>query len=291
MNEAIENKATLKPAVSLKVMKERGVAGVSTVKSWGVDPRLVQFEEGFNRPINREHVESIKAALRAGHELDDIKVRVEEGAIIAVDGHHRVTAAVEWLAEPGVQEPEGGFQLGAKQFRGNDAERVIHLITSSQGLALAPLERSAQYRKLIGWGWTHQQIAEAVGRSVQNVSDALLLADANSDVRQAVSAGSIAATEAIKVVRQHGEKAGAVIGRAVDAAKAAGKTKATAKHVEQTKPGWPKGDRVEKIRHEITCDEFVAAIRREIATKGKERCEIACPAFADLISYLRSTSN
>ncbi|MCY0913234.1 hypothetical protein [Massilia antarctica] len=30
-----------KPAVSLKVMKERGMLGVSTVKSWGVDPRLV----------------------------------------------------------------------------------------------------------------------------------------------------------------------------------------------------------------------------------------------------------
>lgn len=291
MNQEFEKKTTLKPAVSLKVMKERGMAGVSTVKSWGVDPRLVEFEAGFNRPIDREHVESIKAALRAGHELDDIKVRVDEGRIIAVDGHHRVTAAVEWLAEPGVQEPEGGFQLGAKQFRGGDAERVIHLITSSQGLALAPLERSTQYRKLVGWGWSHQMIAEAVGRSVQNVSDALLLAEANSDVHQAVRSGSIAATEAIKVVRQHGERAGAVIGKAVDAAQAAGKKKATAKHVEQTKPGWPKEDRVEKIRHEITCDEFVAAIRREIATKGKERCEVACPKFADLVAYLRSTTN
>ena len=291
MQDATENKTTLKPAVSLKVMKERGVAGVSTVKSWGVDPRLVEFEEGFNRAIDRDHVESIKAALRAGHELDDIKVRVEDGRIIAVDGHHRVTAAVEWLGEPGVKEPEGGFQLGAKQFRGNDAKRVIHLITSSQGLALTPLERSKQYRKLVAWGWNHAAIAAAVGRSLQNVSDALLLADANSDVHQAVQSGSIAATEAIKVVRKHGEKAGAVIDKAVVAAKAAGKSKATAKHVEAESPGWPKEDRVAKVRHEITCDEFVAAIRREIETQGEERCEVACPQFADLVKYLRSTTN
>lgn len=290
MSEENKNQTTLKLAVSLKVMKERGMVGVSTVKSWGVDPRIVQFEPGFNRPINREHVESIKAALRAGHELDDIKVRVEGGAIIVVDGHHRVIAAVEWLAEDGVQEPVGGYKLGAKQFRGNDAERVIHLITSSQGLALLPLERSTQYRKLAGWGWTPQAIAEAVGRSVQNVSDALLLADANSDVHQAVRSGSIAATEAIKVVRKHGEKAGAVIGKAVGAAQAAGKTKATAKHMEPERLGWPKEDRVASIRHEITCDEFVAAIRREMATMGKERCEVACPQFADLVAYLRSSS-
>ncbi|NHZ62630.1 MULTISPECIES: hypothetical protein [Massilia] len=262
-----------KPAVSLKVMKERGMPGVSTVKSWGVDPRLVQFEPGFNRPINREHVESIKASLRAGQELDDIKVRIEDGNIIAVDGHHRVAAAVEWLAEPGVREPEGGFQLGAKQFRGGDAERVIHLITSSQGLGLTPLERSAQYRKLVGWGWTSSAIADAVGRSVQNVSDALVLADANSDVKLAVTEKQISASNAAKIVRQSGGRAGAVIAEHVEAARLQGKAKATAKQIAGNTP-----------------KDLVAAIRREIESGGTFRAEEVCPTFADLITYLRGTA-
>ncbi|WP_157778840.1 ParB/RepB/Spo0J family partition protein [Massilia violaceinigra] len=266
------NQRSEKPAVSLKVMKERGTPGVSTVKSWGVDPRLVQFEPGFNRPINREHVESIKTSLRAGHELDDIKVRIEEGAIIAVDGHHRVTAAVEWLAEPGVREPDGGFQLGAKQFRGGDAERVIHLITSSQGLGLTPLERSAQYRKLVGWGWTPAAIAEAVGRSVQNVSDALVLADANSDVKLAVTEKQISASNAAKIVRQSGGRAGAVIAEHVEAARLQGKAKATAKQIAGNTP-----------------KDLVSAIRREMDSGGTFRAEELCPSFADLITYLRST--
>lgn len=260
-------------AVSLKVMKERGLPGVSTVKSWGVDPRLVEFEPGFNRPINREHVESIKAALRAGHELDDIKVRVEEGRIIAVDGHHRVTAAVEWLAEPGVKEPPGGFQLGAKQFRGGDAQRVIHLITSSQGLALTPLERSVQYRKLVAWGWSPQAIAEAVSRSAQSVSDALVLADANSDVKQAVAEKQISATNAVKIVRQEGERAGQVIKEHVQAAQKAGKAKATAKQVAGATP-----------------KDLVVAIRAEMESQGQQRAELLCPAFAELIAYLRGTA-
>ena len=260
-------------AVSLKVMKERGAPGVSTVKSWGVDPRLVQFEPGFNRPINREHVESIKAALRAGRELDDIKVRVDEGAIIAVDGHHRVTAAVEWLAEPGVKEPPEGFKLGAKQFRGNDADRVIHLITSSQGLALTPLERSIQYRKLAGWGWSVPAIAAAVGRSAQSVNDALVLADANSDVKHAVAENQISATNAVKIVRQSGSRAGEVIKQHVKAAKVEGKAKATAKQVAGATP-----------------KDLVVAIRAEMESGGRDRAEDRCPAFAELITYLRGTA-
>jgi len=53
------------------------------------------------------------------------------------------------------------------------------------------------------------------------------LAEANSDVHQAVNAGQISGTAALKMVKQHGSRAGAVIQAGLEQAKAEGKEKVT----------------------------------------------------------------
>ena len=101
------------------------------------------------------------------------------------------------------------------------------MLNSASGLALTPLQLGVQYRKLIGFGWTEPQIANRRGKSVQHVKDMIQLAEANSDVHQAVNAGLISGTAALKMVKQHGTKAGAVIQEGVAQAKAEGKEKVT----------------------------------------------------------------
>lgn len=259
-----------KAAVSLKVMRERGMPGVATVKSWGLDPRIIKIRPGFNRPISREQVESIKISLRAGATLDDIKVEVEDGVILMVDGEHRWTAVMEWLSEPGTQEPPDGYKMGAKQVRLSDAERVVHLITSSQGLGLTPLQRSEKYRLLAGWQWTPKQIADAVGFSENSVRDALVLSGANSDVKQAVTENKISATSATKLVRKHQSKAGAVIEQHLEEAKLQGKPSVTAKQIEGNTPR-----------------DLVNAIKKDRESGGTFKAEDLAPYFKDLILYLR----
>lgn len=212
--------------VSLKVAAEdKNNPAVSKVTSFAVDPRVLEVEEGFNaRPLNADHVAEMSLALRNGATFPALDVRVDAGRILIVDGHHRHAAALDAIAK--------GFDiksLDVRHFRGNDADRVAHMISSAGGLALTPLQLGVQYRKLIGFGWTETQIANRGGKSVQHVKDMILLGEANSDVHQLVNAGKISGTAALKAVKQHGSKAGAVIQEGLEQAKAEGKDKVTPK--------------------------------------------------------------
>jgi ParB-like chromosome segregation protein Spo0J len=222
------NKQTMSDSfVSLKVAAEKKIHGdsVSKVTSFAVDPRLLEVEEGFNaRPLNMEHVAEMSLALQNGAIFPPLEVRVEEGHIILVDGHHRHAAALDAISK--------GFEiksLDCRQFRGGDADRVAHMITSAGGLPLTPLQLGIQLRKLHGFGWTEKQIATRIGKSIEHVKNTILLAEANSDVHKAVNAGEVSSTTAAALVKKHGSKAGKVIQDGVAKAKASGKTKATPK--------------------------------------------------------------
>lgn len=211
---------------SLKAAAEdKNNPAVSKTTQFAIDPRTLEVEEGFNaRPLNADHVAEMSLALRNGATFPPLDVRVDEGRILIVDGHHRHAAALDAIAK--------GFEikvLDCRQFRGNDADRVAHMLNSASGLALTPLQLGVQYRKLIGFGWSEKQIADRRGKTVQHVKDMILLGEANSDVHQAVNAGLISGTAALNVVKKHGSKAGAVIQEGLEAAQAAGKSKVTPK--------------------------------------------------------------
>lgn len=211
---------------SLKAAAEdKSNPAVSKTTQFAIDPRVLEVEEGFNaRPLNADHVAEMSLALRNGATFPPLDVRVDDNRILIVDGHHRHAAALDAI--------EKGFDiksLDCRQFRGNDADRVAHMLNSASGLALTPLQLGVQYRKLLGYGWSEKQIADRRGKSVQHVKDMVLLGEANSDVHQAVNAGQISGTAALAIVKKHGSKAGAVIQEGLEAAQAAGKTKVTAK--------------------------------------------------------------
>lgn len=211
--------------VSLKVAAEKKIHGdsVSKVTAFAVDPRLLEVEEGFNaRPLNAEHVAEMSLAWRNGAVFPPLEVRVEDGHIILVDGHHRHAAALDAIFK--------GYDIKSvdvRQFRGNDADRVAHMITSAGGLPLTPLQLGLQYRKLIGFGWTEKQVSARVGKSLEHVRNMVLLGEANSDVHQAVNAGEISGTTAVALVKEHGTKAGKVIRDSLQQAQGSGKTKVT----------------------------------------------------------------
>lgn len=216
---------------SLKAAAEdKNNPAVSKTTQFAIDPRALEVEEGFNaRPLNADHVAEMSLALRNGATFPPLDVRVDDGRILIVDGHHRHAAALDAI--------EKGFEIKAldcRQFRGNDADRVAHMLNSASGLALTPLQLGVQYRKLIGFGWSEKQIADRRGKSIQHVKDMILLAESNSDVHQAVNAGQISGTAALKIVKEHGSKAGAVIREGVEAAQAAGKSKVTPKALART---------------------------------------------------------
>ena len=220
--------------VSLKVAAEdKNNDHVSKVTSFAVDPRALEINEGFNpRPLNPKHMAEMSLAMRNGATFPPLDVWVEDGHIFIVDGHHRHAAALDAISK-GVDIKS----LECRHFRGNDADRVAHSLNSAGGLALTPLQLGLRYQTLIGFGWTEQRIADRRGKSLQHVKDMIQLAEANSDVHQAVNAGEISGTAALKMVKQHGSNAGAVIRERVEQAKVEGKDKVTPKALAQgTRP-------------------------------------------------------
>lgn len=252
--------------VSLKSMAEGKVEGVGKATYFKVDPRIVEVEEGFNgRPINREHVEALKISFKSGAVVPPIFVRIEDGRIILVDGHHRITALLELIAE-GVEI----IGVEAIQFRGSEADRVAHMLTSAQGLPMTPLQMGRQYKKLLGYGWDAKLIADKVGKTKFYVTEMIALAESNVDVQSLVDSKKVSASTAVKLVRKHGSKAGSVIAKHLSDAQAAGGTKVTPKMV--------------KPAAALTLQQ---AIRDEMC--GGARVELVLPEFADLIEYLRGS--
>lgn len=209
--------------VSLKAMAEDKNMPVQKTTYFQVDPRIIIVEDGFNaRPLDPDHVASIKLAYRNGATLPPLSVRVSNGSVIIVDGHHRHAALMELIADG-----EDILRIDCSQFRGNDAERVALMLTTAQGKPLTPLEMGIQYKKLLGFGWTMTEIAAKVGKTVTHVSDMAELARADSDVQTMVKNKQVAAATAVKTVKKHGSDAGAVLAGQLASAQAQGKSKVT----------------------------------------------------------------
>lgn len=159
------------------------------------------IETGYNiRPLNEEHVESLVVAIAQGQPLPPVRVQMivvdgEPKARIK-DGQHRVAAAI-LAVERGLADLPG---LMAMDFDGNEADAVLHMLKSSEGLALLPLERGEGYKRLLGQGWKPAVIAEKANKSSVHVDRLLTLANAEENVKQLVRDKVVPADVAIDTI-------------------------------------------------------------------------------------------
>ena len=198
--------------VSLKAMAEdKSIDGVAKVTHFKVDPRIITIEQGFNvrsklygqmTPARRAYIDSLKAAKLAGAVFPPLDVRVEEGEVILVDGENRLLMDLELIDEGhDIQFVE------CRHFRGNDAERVAHMVsTGQQGLPLTPLESGHGYRRLANWGWPVQRIAAFARRSDTHVEQCIMLAESDTALQEMLVRDEVSADVVIPLLRKHGSK-------------------------------------------------------------------------------------
>lgn len=215
--------------VSLKQLAEGKAEGVQKATYFKVDPDVVEFEPGFNLreegPDLDVHLEAMYVAMKAGAYFPPIDVSVVDGRIIARDGHCRTRTAKRIKAE-GVS-----IMLEARQFRGNEAECVFHMISSAQGKPLTPLESGRGFFRLIRYGLDVQAICSRTGVSRTTVENGLILAEAPLAIQQMIVKGEVAAHVAVDMIRKHGSKAVDVLREVLDKAKADGTARVTKRHV------------------------------------------------------------
>lgn len=229
--EATSSAATKANFISLKAMAEGHMEGVQKQTTFKVDPRILQVEPGFNTRIHnkawRHHIDRMKTSGRGGAVFPPIDVHIRDGKIYIVDGHCRHMSYLERIAEGDEID-----LVDVRQFRGSDADRAAHILTSAEGKALTPLEQGRGYLRQINvYGWDIQKLVDRTGRSDTHIKTMLLLAEADTPIQKMIADEKVAAEVVIDVLRKYGNGAKAleVLQQGLEKALAAGKSKVTAK--------------------------------------------------------------
>lgn len=203
--------------------KDQNGTETTVRKTFLVPLSEIYVEPGYNvRDIDQAHVEEFRDAFIAGEFVPPLEVQVTEQGVKVIDGHHRFYGA-KLATESGTEIP----RLECKDFVGTEADRIAFMVTSSQGKALAPLERAAAYLRLSNQGWEVAEIAKKVKRSIADVDHHLQLLECGDSLIEMVRAGEVAPTTAVALSRQHGTHAAAVAEIQLGKAKASGKTRLT----------------------------------------------------------------
>lgn len=201
-------------------------------------------ERDFQREDVRLHIASIVSSLIAGEPIPALVVwtNPETGDIELVDGECRYWAYTDFSAE--YPDKFDGY-VSVVPYQGTPAQRKAMVAKSNSQLPLDPVQRGRVYLSLRDeHGMSRQDIAAEMGKSLAHVDQMILLASGGEEVHQAVERKEISATEATKLIRDHGVDAPAELERRKEAAKEIGKGKVTAKVAAPKAPSRPKVDMV-----------------------------------------------
>ena len=206
-----------------------------TTLMW-VDPRKISVKQGLNArdlstPDNKAHVRWIADSIKANgfRQSNPLEVAEIDGVMCITQGHCRLAAVMTCIEEgfdivavPYIPEPPGT----------SPEDRIANQYNDNAGKALTPLELSGNVKRLLGMGMDVDQIAKRFAISGTYVDSLLRLQAAPIEVHNMVKHGEVSAGTAMKVLQEEGATGGAqVLREAVKVAKAAGKTRATMKHV------------------------------------------------------------
>lgn len=223
-------------------MSKQGLKDVAIGRSdvYAVDPRDLNIKPGWNArdldtPEAREALSELADSIAQVGVKQPLTVVWEGGKIYVTDGHRRYYAAMLAI-ERGAELKTVRVQLEDRH--SSEADQVFSQIVRNSGTPLKPFEQARVFKRLLDLGWTEKDIAMKSGKSGQYVRDLLELQAAPMAVTDLVRSGDVAATLAVKTLKKNKGDAGktaADLGEAVETAKAAGKTRATAKHMNTEK--------------------------------------------------------
>jgi len=193
---------------------------VSRSDLFSVSPDMLTEEKGFNvrgvfdeayfeQPEVEEHIRGMADSYKAGRYVPPIVVQVRNGIPYIRDGMHRRRALMLAISEGAEIK-----RVQVLEHHGDEAQQTLLLATINDGRPLSPMERAVIYDRLDKWGWTTQEIASSVRRTVKHVSQTLALLDMPIELKRMVQRNEIAATQAAELFRQHGDDAVSMINKA-----------------------------------------------------------------------------
>lgn len=197
--------------------------GIAVNKTFLVPIDQIKIKEGKNvREIDQSHVEYFAQCWESGEPLPAITIKTVNGEMEVSDGHHRIYGAL--LANSRGSEI---LRIECKEFIGSSADEIAFMVTSSQGKQLSPVERANAYLRLKNQGWTNEEIAKKVKRSVSDVQQHLSLSGCAPEILDKINKRQMSYATGIELQRTHGANAGVAADEAMEKALKEGKSKVT----------------------------------------------------------------
>jgi len=199
-----------------------------------LDPKVLIEQPGFNLreegPELDAYIEDLATYIKDNGVPGVLTIHMQGDNPVVIDGHCRRRATLIAIKNHGVEIKSVPCRLIDKY--ANEADRIAHLITSNSGRQLTPFEKAGVVKRLRAFNIENKDIAVKLGMSLSYVAQLLELCAAPSDVTDMVKRGEVSATMAVSEVRKSPEKAKERLQAGIAKAKAAGKKRATKKHID-----------------------------------------------------------
>lgn len=182
-----------------------------------ISPFEIRIQEGFNGrdfsdPANQEHVLSLADQIEAeGGIRQPLTVYMKDGAPHLEHGECRLRATFILINERNVSIPTVPVRVSKSE---DEAERVAGMLMDNSGKPFSTLETAGVINRLLAQGKTLEWLARRTGYTLNRLKQLVEISALPEPVREQVAHGTVSATEAVRVVRQHGDEAPAIIEQA-----------------------------------------------------------------------------
>jgi hypothetical protein len=173
------------------------------------DPRDIRIDPNWNgrimtSPEALAHISALEASILKDGVREAIKVRYDTktGIRTLVAGQCRLTACLNLRAQG------HKIMIPCERVEGDEIEMLLENLTSNAGLPLTQWEAGAEYRKLIRWGQTVDDIAARVCKPKRYVTDAIALSNTSIEAKAMLAAGEVTPGAVLHAVKEHGPEEG-----------------------------------------------------------------------------------
>jgi ParB family transcriptional regulator, chromosome partitioning protein len=165
-----------------------------------VDPRNIIVKDGFNIRQDMGDIEALSQSIVESGLQVPLKAKkvTGEDKYELVDGHRRLRAVMLAI--------ENGHDIKFVEvmpFKGSEEDQVFSMIITGTGQKpLNEIEQSEAVKRLTNFGYTVEDIARKIGKSLPHVYNLLSLANAPKKIRDFVMSGLISGGTVVQIVRE-----------------------------------------------------------------------------------------
>lgn len=154
-----------------------------------IDPQMIKVRKGWNPRYDfTGEVELVKSIIQNGVK-DPIRVKKDsDGNIILIDGERRLRATLIAIAQGAEIR---GIPAFLERSTIRDGEALFLSLIANDGKRFLPVEEAQAYKRLYDWGSSIEEIAQRMGRSVNIISNRLLLLDGVEEIKEAINSKKI----------------------------------------------------------------------------------------------------